>query len=586
MELAPPAAPVAPRRELTARALAFGCVAGALLSAGQVYVGLKTGFNDGGSIATALVAFGFFAAVRRFSPAAFGPLENNIAQTTAAAAAIMGFSAGLTSAFPALTMMGHDYPQWALPVWGSATGAIGVLVASQLRQKLVRRERLPFPTGAATGEVIAAIGSAREVAMRRATLLVGTAALAMAFAWFRDGRPALIPELLSVDVVVAGTSLSSLSVGLFPSPLMISTGMLIGQRAAFSLLAGAVVSWVILAPRLVQAGLVTAPTYVACNAWLVWPGVGLLLAGSLVPLALDWRGVARALRDVAVAMRRRAGVSEGQAAASEALPRWARAVLVTAVAAVFTLSIGVFHVGWLVALVGLVLSVVLANLCARTAGETDMAPVGSLAAVTQLALTGQGSMGSVVGGSVVLGAASQATQTLWAFKAGDRFDASPRAQLTAELVGCVVGSVVAVPAYAMIVRAYGIATVALPAPAALSWRATAEAVQHGFGALPPHAPMAALVAFGFGLVVVVLSRTRAARYLPSPAAMGIAMLTPFSISMSAAVGGLLLIVARRLSRSKDTEANIAAVAAGGIGGESIMAVIVAGLIATGFLVPR
>jgi uncharacterized oligopeptide transporter (OPT) family protein len=68
--------------------------------------------------------------------------------------------------------------------------------------------------------------------------------------------------------------------------------------------------------------------------------------------------------------------------------------------------------------------------------------------------------------------------------------------------------------------------------------------------------------------------------------MGIAMLTPFSISMSAALGGLLLIVARRLSRSSDTEANIAAVAAGGIGGESIMAVIVAGLIATGLLVPR
>jgi OPT family oligopeptide transporter len=585
MELAPPAAPVAPRRELTARALAFGCVAGALLSAGQVYVGLKTGFNDGGSIATALVAFGFFAAVRRFSPAAFGPLENNIAQTTAAAAAIMGFSAGLTSAFPALTMMGHDYPQWALPVWGAATGAIGVLVASRLRQKLVRRERLPFPTGAATGEVIAAIGSAREVAMRRATLLVATAAFAMAFAWFRDGRPALIPQLLPIDVVVAGTSLASLTVGLFPSPLMISTGMLIGERAALSLLAGAVVGWVILAPRLVQAGVVAAPTYVACNAWLVWPGVGLLLAGSLAPLALDWRGVARGLRDVAVAMRRRAAAGEPPHT-SDDLPRWAKAALAAAVAAVFALSIGVFHVGWLVALVGLALSVVLANMCARTAGETDMAPVGSLAAVTQLALTGQGTMGSVVGGSVVLGAASQATQTLWAFKAGDRFDASPRAQLTAELVGCVVGSLVAVPAYALIVRAYGIATVALPAPAALSWRATAEAVQHGFGALPPHAPVAALVAFGIGLVVIVLSRTRAARYLPSPAAMGIAMLTPFSISMSAALGGLLLIVARRLSRSSDTEANIAAVAAGGIGGESIMAVIVAGLIATGLLVPR
>jgi uncharacterized oligopeptide transporter (OPT) family protein len=403
----------------------------------------------------------------------------------------------------------------------------------------------------------------------------------MAFAWFRDGRPALIPQLLPIDVVVAGTSLSALTVGLAPSPLMVSTGMLIGERAAFSLLAGAVVSWVILAPRLVHAGVVAAPTYVACNAWLTWPGVGLLLAGSIVPLAFEWRGVARGFRDVAaVAMGRGATTAASEA---DALPAWGKPVLAAAVATVLALAVALFHVGWLVAVVGLVFSIVLANLCARTAGETDLAPVGALSTVTQVALTGQGVTGSVVGGSIVLGAATQTTQTLYAFKAGDRFDASPRAQLTAELVGCLVGSLTAVPAYLLIVRAYGIATVAIPAPAALSWRATAEAVQHGFGTLPPHAPMAALIGFGVGLVITLLGRTRAARFLPSPAAMGIAMLTPFSISMSAAVGGLVLLVARRLSRSSDAEANIMAVAAGGIAGESLMGVIVAGLIAAGVL---
>ena len=33
-------------------------------------------------------------------------------------------------------------------------------------------------------------------------------------------------------------------------------------------------------------------------SWLVWPGLGMLLAGSLLPLLMDWRPVVRALRDL------------------------------------------------------------------------------------------------------------------------------------------------------------------------------------------------------------------------------------------------------------------------------------------------
>ncbi len=85
------AAAIAPARprELTVRALAFGCVIGIVLAAGNVYTGLKTGYIDGGGITAALLAFAFFATFKRFSPATFGPRENNIATTTASSAAIM-----------------------------------------------------------------------------------------------------------------------------------------------------------------------------------------------------------------------------------------------------------------------------------------------------------------------------------------------------------------------------------------------------------------------------------------------------------------------------------------------------------------
>ncbi len=578
-----PAAPAAPR-ELTARALIFGCVAGALLSAGNVYTGLKTGFIDGGSITAALVAFAFFAVMKRFSPKAFGPRENNIAQTTAASAAIMGFAIGLPSGFPALTMMGRSFEGWALPFWGIAIGVVGIIVAGTLRQKLIREEKLPFPTGAATAEVIETIGAARQVALRRAGLLIGTALFAAAFAWFRDGKPAVIPQGWMFNVVVMGTTLSAIFVGMSWSPVMIATGMFMGERAAFSMLGGGVVSWVILAPWLVRIGAVPAATYSDCNSWLIWPGVGMLLAGGFAPLFFDWRGILRAFRDLVSVATRRGSSAAVVVDESTRMP-WAKTVFGLAVALLVVIAVGAFHVGFFVAFLGLSFALVLSNVCARTAGETDLAPVGAFGTITQLALMGHGVTGSIIGGGIVSGAASQASQTLWAFKAGERFGASPRAQLTAQLLGCVVGSVSCVPAYYLLVRAYGIGTVALPAPSALTWKATALAVQSGLSAMPRYSAIAGLIGFGLGLLFAVLSRTRFSRYVPTPTAMGMGMITLFSLSMAASVGGIILLAARKLRRPGASDANLMAVAAGGIAGESIMGVIIAALIAAGLLTP-
>ena len=59
MSVAPVAA--AAPRELTVRAVLVGCGIGALLAAGNVYTGIKTGFIDGGSISAAVLGFTFFA---------------------------------------------------------------------------------------------------------------------------------------------------------------------------------------------------------------------------------------------------------------------------------------------------------------------------------------------------------------------------------------------------------------------------------------------------------------------------------------------------------------------------------------------
>ena len=48
-----------------------------------------------------------------------------------------------------------------------------------------------------------------------------------------------------------------------------------------------------------------------------------------------------------------------------------------------------------------------------------------------------GAVTSLVAGAITQGSTSQMAQTLWAFKAGHRLRASPRAQVVAQMIGAV-----------------------------------------------------------------------------------------------------------------------------------------------------
>src|SRR5450432_4847019 len=147
---------------------------------------------DGGSITAALLGFTFFSMVPRLIRTPYTALENNITQTTAASAAIMGYVAGVGGPVPAMALIGQNFPGWALAIWGMAIGIIGIFAATLLRRKLVVEDALPFPTGNATGELIETMFAGRQRALRRARFLLTGALVAMAVTWFRDGRPSLI----------------------------------------------------------------------------------------------------------------------------------------------------------------------------------------------------------------------------------------------------------------------------------------------------------------------------------------------------------------------------------------------------------
>ena len=576
-------APVSPppvRREATARALLAGSVIGGLLAAGNVYTGLKTGFIDTGGITAALIAFMVFSGARRLGMSTLGVLENNIAQTTAASAAIMGFVVGLAGPVPALAFLNIPTPGWAIAVWGLAAGVLGIAAAVVLRRKLIVDDALPFPTGRATGEVLQTIHAERSTAMRRALLLAATAVVAAAVTWLRDGPPHLIPQTTSIGGAIAGIAVASLTMGISWSPLLACTGAMIGPRAGASFLLGGGIAWAVLAPWLLRAGIVAEADFGALTKWMVWPALGLLVAGSFVPLLLDAGALRRSLRDLRRLARGAAAPSDPRSPAE----RSSRSTLAfLAVASVLTLlAVGrsVFGVAPASTIVVVVLALLLTNVSARATGETDVGPVGAVGMVTQGAFTGAGVVTSLMTGGVSTGASTQACGLLYALRAGAGVGAAVRPQIAAQLLGAAVGAIVVVPAYLLVVKSYGLGTEALPAAGAQSWKAMAEAVQGG--ALPAHAALAAALGLGVGAVLAVGARTRIGRFVPSPAAMGMALLVPGSYAVSIFVGAVVVTIVRRV-RPELAESAVMTVAAGGMAGESIAGVIVAAATALGAL---
>ena len=431
----------------------------------------------------------------------------------------------------------------------------------------------------ATGEVIVTMFGARQAALRRVVLLLTAAGFAAAIMWFRDARPALIPQGFMFGGTIAGVSAAAVGLGFSCSPLMLATGAMVGLRAAAGLLLGAIIARVALAPWLVNSGIAASAELGALNQWLVWPALGLLLAGSFLPLLLDGGAIVRSFRQLAFLGRRAPDRDRpGDAAAA---PRLWAPLLVASVATILLVGWAAFDMSPLVTLVGLVLALLLANVSARATGETDFSPAGAAGTVSLIALSSRGPVSGLMGGGMATGVTSQTSQTLWAFRAGHRLGASPRAQVGAQILGVLVGAVVTVPVYAVVAASYGLGNEKMPAISALSWKATAQAM-HGLATLPPWGGTAVLLGLGTGIALTVLGRARIGRFLPSAAVIGVGFMLPFSQILAAFAGALLMFAAQRLRRDLD-QASALAFAAGGIAGESVIGVIIAILMATGVL---
>ncbi|MBK3869004.1 OPT family oligopeptide transporter [Pseudomonas stutzeri] len=553
-----------PPREFTARALLTGLLLGALLAPSNVYSGLKIGWSFNMSIIALLIGFAFWqSAAAAFGRPRWTLLESNISQTTASSCASI-ISGGLVAPIPAYTLLtGQQFDALPLMGWVFSVSFLGVWVAWYLRPSLIATSGLRFPEGMATLATLQQIFSHGAEAGRRLWVLASAAGLAASaklvdsFFWT---LPRWAPSL----------QLERLTLAFEPSLLLLGFGGIIGLRVGLSLLLGALLAWGLLAPWLLAEGLLRLPAdaqgpqFAVLIDWLLWPGVSLMVCATLTSLGL------RLLRTGTAAQRRKR---------LRRPAAWPAAGFLLAVALVVLLQISLFGIEWSLALLSIPLALLLAAVAARVVGATGIPPIGAIGQLSQLGF-GVFAPGQVpvnlMSANTAGGAAGQCTDLLNDFKVGHAIGAAPGRQALAQCLGILLGSVVGVLTYQLLIPdpQAMLITPEWPAPAVATWKAVAEALTGGLGALAPDVRWAMLVGAACGVTLGALEGLlpeRRLRWLPSSAALGLAFIIPASISLMMTFGAVLAWAFASRWRSLGERFVIVA-AAGLVAGESMAGV--------------
>jgi len=539
---------------------------GALLTPCNIYSGLKIGWSFNMSIIALLLAFAFWRALGRLPLVRDWHIrESNISQTTASSAASI-ISGGLVAPIPAYSLLtGEQLALAPMMAWVFSVSLLGIWVAWYLRPMLILESPLKFPAGVATLETMKDVFSHGREAVRRVAVLLASGALSAGLKWVHE-------FVQPIPHWAPGPLAKKLTLAVDPSLLLLGFGAIIGIRTGLSLLLGAIFAWALVAPRLLAAGEVSADPNAASLfgplvEWLIWPGVTLMVSATLT--IFFYRIAAHVMaggKGYALLPRRfHAGAVVGFA--------------LTALLSVM-LQVALFGISLPMALLAIPMALALAAVAARVVGETGIPPIGAIGKVSQLGF-GAVDPGNVVTNlmtaNVAGGAAGQSADLLNDFKAGHGIGASPLKQSVAQFFGILVGSVTGAWIYLMLIPdpAGMLLTVDWPAPAVATWKAVAEALTLGFASVP-HTARVAMVPAGVAGVALGLLECRlsgrAAAWLPSATAMGLAFVIPASTSLMMFAGAALAWLAGRLVPGLAARFTIT-VGAGLIAGESIVGVI-------------
>ncbi len=232
--------------EFTPKAIILGAIFGIIFGAATVYLGLKVGLTVSASIPIAVLSISVFKHIGKSTI-----LENNIVQTIGSAGESV--AAGVVFTIPALLFLpgGEDYFQYfQIFVLALAGGILGVLFMIPLRRSLIVKEhgKLPFPEGTACADVLVAGEKGGKLAQK---VFYG---LGIAFIYkFLMSILGLWKDVPTY-IFSRKSSLPNGTVTAEITPELLGVGYIIGPKISGIMVAGGVLSWLVLIPLITLLG--------------------------------------------------------------------------------------------------------------------------------------------------------------------------------------------------------------------------------------------------------------------------------------------------------------------------------------------
>lgn len=578
--------------EITIKALVLGVILSVVLAGANAYLGLFAGMTVSASIPAAVISMGVLRLFRQSNI-----LENNIVQTAASAGESL--AAGVIFTIPALLVMRYwmNFNYWETTAIAGLGGVIGVLFTIPIRRALIVEEKLKFPEGVATAEVL-------RTGEKGGSAIKDIAQAGLLGAVFKFGETGLrIWEGVFEVGARVGSSIAYFGSNL--SPALISVGYIVGINIAVLVFLGGAINWLVAIP--IYAASHTWPAGESAVEWAsdIWStrtrfmGVGAMVIGGLWAL-INLRGsIMKGIRSSLDTYGKGAteAFSEIPRTERDTPVKWVGIALLLSVFPIFLLYAYVIRSpvpSVVMAVVMLVAGFLFSAVAAYMAGLVGSSnnPISGVTIATilftsllLLALLGTGSVvgpaAAIFVGAVVACAAAIGGDNLQDLKAGYIVGATPWKQQIMQMVGVVSAALVLAPVLMLIEKAYGIGvpTPEHPTPLAAPQATLMASVAQGvFNRDLPWTMI--VIGMLIALVVITLDRIqerRGASFRLPVLAVAVGIYLPFELSVPIFAGGIIAWLVKRVRREKDqTESNRGLLFASGlITGEALVGILMA-----------
>ncbi|NQV37568.1 MAG: oligopeptide transporter, OPT family [Candidatus Marinimicrobia bacterium] len=462
--------------EITLKAVILGILLSVILAGANAYLGLFAGMTVSASIPAAVISMGVLRLFRNTNI-----LENNIVQTAASAGESL--AAGVIFTIPALILMNYwgefGFDQyWTITGIAATGGLIGVLFTIPLRRALILEEKLQFPEGIATAEVLRSGESGAsglkylvQASITGAVLKIGAEAMNL-WGGILTGASRI------------GNTFASFQLNL--SPALISVGYIVGLNIAVLVFAGGVIGRWIALPILAPSFIDQVPPEALAEAgdavnWLhnnviKYIGVGSMIVGGLWAL-INLRGsLFKGIKSgFDVYKKGKSGEPVIIDRKDKDIPmKWVGIALLVSIVPIFAIYLTVVHNVWITAFMAIIMLIAgfvfsaVASYMAGLVGSSNN-PISGVTIATVLSSSillfilykggvDVGPAAAIFIGAVVCCAAAIGGDNLQDLKTGHIVGATPYKQQIMQAVGVISSAFVMMPVLWMLHQRYGIGT--------------------------------------------------------------------------------------------------------------------------------